>query len=152
MYLAAIADSQPQPPTMHSQYPPSGIMQPGGHYMQQQQAQSMTPQAMMAARSSMLYNPQPYAALQQTQPMHGQFSLNFGASNGLTMLQGESNIAGHGGSTLLHDYGRGTSGDTGLLGIGRILGKQDMASSSSSDGRGHDGSENLYLKSADDGN
>ncbi|KHN31481.1 Calcium-responsive transactivator [Glycine soja] len=37
MYLAAIADSQPQPPTMPGQYPPSGMMQQGAHYMQAQQ-------------------------------------------------------------------------------------------------------------------
>ena len=37
------------------QFPSSGIMQPGAHYMQQhQQAQQMTPQALMAACSSML--------------------------------------------------------------------------------------------------
>ncbi|GAB2277609.1 hypothetical protein Dimus_012317 [Dionaea muscipula] len=156
MYLAAIADSQPQPPTMHSQFPPSGIMQPGGHYMQHQQAQSMTPQALMAARSSMLYSQQPYAALQQTQAMHGQMGMGSGSSSGLPMLQGEHNINGAGSSGLLSDFGRSTTGD-GMLGIGRGLGKHDMASAGSADhGRGGhgggDGSENLYLKSSDDGN
>nr|GMC65533.1 GRF1-interacting factor 1 [Ipomoea batatas] len=48
MYLAAIADSQPQPPSMHSQ--------PGGAYLQHQQAaqQISTQSLMAAARSPML--------------------------------------------------------------------------------------------------
>ncbi|GFP80769.1 hypothetical protein PHJA_000220200 [Phtheirospermum japonicum] len=54
MYLAAIADSQPQPPTMHSsQYPGGGVLQPGAHYMQKQQ-QQMMPQSLMAARFHVL--------------------------------------------------------------------------------------------------
>ncbi|KAG5224465.1 Carbohydrate transport and metabolism [Salix suchowensis] len=55
IYLAAIADCQPHPSTMHAHFPSSGIIQPGAHYMQQHpQAQQMTPPALMAARSSVL--------------------------------------------------------------------------------------------------
>lgn len=69
MYLAAIADSQPQAP-LHSQYTQGGMMQqPGGHYMQQhQQAQQMSPQALMAARSSMLYGQQQYWRYNSSKP------------------------------------------------------------------------------------
>ncbi|KAL9259124.1 GRF1-interacting factor 1-like protein [Drosera capensis] len=158
MYLAAIADSQPQPPLMHSQFPPSGIMQPGAaHYMQQhQQVLAMSPQAMMAARSSMLYNQQPYAALQQTQGLHGQLGIGSGSSSstGITMLQGEPNMSMAGSSALFSDFGRSNAGE-GMLGIGsRGLNKQDMVSAGSADGRSHtsDGSDSLYLKSPDDGN
>ncbi|XP_074320680.1 GRF-interacting factor 1-like [Silene latifolia] len=65
MYLAAIADAQPQQASVHSQYPQNSMMQSGAHYIQQQQqqqqqAQQMSPQALMAARSSMLYSQQAY--------------------------------------------------------------------------------------------
>ncbi|KEH35642.1 hypothetical protein MTR_3g097190 [Medicago truncatula] len=49
MCLAAIADSQPQPPTTTGQYPSSGMMQQGGHCMQAQQAQQMTQQQLLAS-------------------------------------------------------------------------------------------------------
>ncbi|KAK6136096.1 hypothetical protein DH2020_030201 [Rehmannia glutinosa] len=140
MYLAAIADSQPQPPTMHSQ--------PGAHYMQQhQQAQQMTPQSLMAARSSMLYGAQPYPSLQQ-QALHGQLGMSSGGSSGL-MLQGEPHTGGGSGGGGFPDFVRGSQGD----GLQRGLGggsKQDNVS----EGRGgSDGGETHYLKSGDhDGN
>ncbi|PIN20244.1 Calcium-responsive transcription coactivator [Handroanthus impetiginosus] len=149
MYLAAIADSQPQPPTMHSQYPPSGIMQPGAHYLQHQQAQQMTPQSLMAARSSMLYGTQPYPSLQQQQQaLHSQL----GGSSGL-MLQGEPHSSTLGGGGF-PDFVRGNPGD-GLQTSARALAggsKQDIGSNVSGEGRGNDGGETLYLKSNDDGN
>ncbi|KAM7269651.1 hypothetical protein ACFE04_025148 [Oxalis oulophora] len=140
MYLAAIADSQPQPPTMHSQYSSSGMVQQG--YTQHQQGQ-MTPQSILAARSSMMYNQQPYASLQQQQALHSQLGMSSGGTTGLHMLQGEGNATGTGG---FPDFGRG--------------GKQDMGSSGSAEGRGGgnnggqvgDGGETLYLKVSDDGN
>ncbi|KAI4311017.1 hypothetical protein MLD38_035954 [Melastoma candidum] len=148
MYLAAIADSQPQQPALHSQFATSGMMQPG-HYMQQQQAQQMTQQSLMAARSSMLYSQQPYASMeQQAAVLHGQLSMGSGggASGGINILQAE---ASHSGSSL-----------GGFLDFGRN--KHEMGNSSSAEGgRGgstgngkgsSDGGENLYLKSADDGN
>ncbi|KAJ4845530.1 hypothetical protein Tsubulata_015614 [Turnera subulata] len=145
MYLAAIADSQPQPPTMHSQFPPTGIMQPGAHYMQHQQAAQMTPQALMAARSSMLYAQQPFSALQQQQALHSQLGMSCGGSTGLHMLQSEASAAGGSGG-----MGAGGFGDFGGS-------KQDIGSTStdggrSSGGQGSDGGETLYLKASDDGN
>ncbi|KAK9732886.1 hypothetical protein RND81_04G029700 [Saponaria officinalis] len=132
MYLAAIADAQPQQATMHSQYPQSSMMQSGGHYMQQhQQSQQMTPQALMAARSSMMYSQQAYSALQQSQALQGQM--------GLTMLHGEThNNAGSSGilGGAYPDFGRGLKHDMGSEGRG----------GSSGDG------ESLYLKSGEDGN
>ncbi|KAL2345812.1 hypothetical protein Fmac_007097 [Flemingia macrophylla] len=158
MYLAAIADSQPQPPTMTGQYPPSGIMQQGGHYMQAQQAQQMTPQQLMAARSSLLYLQQPYSALQQQQAMHNQL----GVSSGLHMMQSEGNnvnvgpgSSSIGGSGGFPDFIRGSTGE-GLHSAGRgIIGSSKQDIGGSSDGRGGssgEGGETLYLKSADDGN
>ncbi|XP_028063678.1 GRF1-interacting factor 1 isoform X2 [Camellia sinensis] len=159
MYLAAIADSQPQPPTMHSQFPPSGIMQPGGHYLQQhQQAQQMTPQSLMAARSSMLYSQQQFSALQQQQALHSQLGMSSGGSSGLHMLQSEANSSGTTGGALgaggFPDFGRGSTGE-GLQASGR--GKQEIGSSEgrgggSSGGNGGEGGESLYLKAGEDGN
>ncbi|KAI3458720.1 hypothetical protein Pfo_015383 [Paulownia fortunei] len=157
MYLAAIADSQPQPPSMHSQYPAGGILQPSAHYMQQhQQAQQMTPQSLMAARSSMLYGAQPYPSLQQ-QALHSQLGMSSGGSSGL-MLQGEPHSAGGSaglGGGGFPDFVRGTPGE-GLQTSARALAggsKQDIGSNVSAEGRGgSDGGETLYLKSAEDGN
>lgn len=147
MYLAAIADSQPQPSSMHSQFSSGGMMQPGTHnylQQQQQQVQQMATQQLMAARSSsMLYGQQ------QQQPqlspfqqgLHGSqlgMSSGSGGSTGLHhMLQSESSPHGGGFS---HDFVRAN--------------KQDIGSSMSAEGRGGnsggDGGENLYLKASED--
>ncbi|KAG5044402.1 hypothetical protein GLYMA_03G249000v4 [Glycine max] len=163
MYLAAIADSQPQPPTMPGQYPPSGMMQQGAHYMQaQQQTQQMSPQQLMAARSSLLYAQQPYSALQQQQAMHSAL----GSSSGLHMLQSEgSNVnVGSGSGSVgggFPDLVRGGGGGGGSTGEGLhsggrgIMGSSKQEIGGSSEGRGggsSEGGENLYLKIADDGN
>ncbi|XP_041022328.1 GRF1-interacting factor 1-like [Juglans microcarpa x Juglans regia] len=163
MYLAAIADSQPQPPTMHGQFPSGGIMQPGAQYMHHQQAQQMTPQSLMAARSSM-YGQQSFSALQQQQALHSQLGMSSGGSAGLHMLQNDANHAGGNGALGLGgfpDFGRGSSGE-GLQGGSRgIAGgsKQDIGNAGSAEGRGGssasrdvDGGDTLYLKAADDGN
>ncbi|OMO71984.1 hypothetical protein CCACVL1_18002 [Corchorus capsularis] len=148
MYLAAIADSQPQP--MHTQFPAGGIVQPGGHYVQHQQAQQMTPQSLMAARSSMLY------AQQQQQALHNQLGMSSGGSAGIHMLQSEASTAGGSGalgSGGFPDFGRGSYGE-GMHGGRAMAGgsKQDIGSAGSAEGRGGDGGETLYLKAADDGN
>ncbi|XP_022946715.1 GRF1-interacting factor 1 [Cucurbita moschata] len=158
MYLAAIADSQPQPTAMHAQYSSSGIIQPGGHYIQHQQAQQMTPQSLMAARSSMLYTQQPYSTLQQQQALHSQLGMSSGGGIGFNMLQNDAANAGGGNGGGLGGGGGGFPdfGHGGSLGGGS---KQEMGGTGSGEGRGGssgshggDGGETLYLKSADDGN
>ncbi|KAF8392248.1 hypothetical protein HHK36_022590 [Tetracentron sinense] len=163
MYLAAIADSQPPPPTMHAQFPPNAIMQPGAHYMQHQQAQQMTPQSLMAARSSMLYAQQPLSALQQQQALHSQLGMSSGGNNGLHMLHSEANAHSALGTGNFAELGRGTAGE-GLQAASRgvtVASKQDVRSSGSAEGRGGgnsgvqgvDGGESMYLKgAAEDGN
>ncbi|KAL3649762.1 hypothetical protein CASFOL_006165 [Castilleja foliolosa] len=138
MYLAAIADSQPQPPTMHSQYPGSGVMQPGPHYMQQQMT---TPQSHMG-RSSMFYGSQPYPSLQQQQQQQQSLHSQLG------MLQGEPQSAGLGG---FPDFIRGDGMPGGARGLAGGS-KQDRE-----EGRGgsdhHGSSETHYMKGgAHDGN
>ncbi|KAJ8759454.1 hypothetical protein K2173_006996 [Erythroxylum novogranatense] len=155
MYLAAIADSQPQPPNMHSQYPSTSIMQPGTHYMQHQQAQQMAQQSLLAARSSMLYT-QPYSALQQQQALHNQLGMSSGGNTGLNMLQSEASTAAGGalGAGGFLDFGR-DSGGRGMAGTSN----QDIGSAGSSEGRGgssagqsDEAGETVYLKASDEGN
>ncbi|XP_027367317.1 GRF1-interacting factor 1-like [Abrus precatorius] len=160
MYLAAIADSQPQPTPIPGQYPPSGIMQQGAHYMQAQQAQQMTQQQLMASRSSLLYAQQPFSVLQQQQGLHSQLGMSSSGSPGLHMLQSEpTNVGGNAtiGTGGFPEFIRASTGD-GLQGRGLISsGKQDIGSSGegrggSSSGHSGEAGETLYLKSAADGN
>ncbi|XP_038993742.1 GRF1-interacting factor 1-like [Hibiscus syriacus] len=110
MYLAAIADAQPQPPAVYAQFPSSGIMQPeAGHYMPHQQAQPMTPQSLMASQASMLYAQQPFLALQQ-QSIHGQVGMSSAGRSGGFVARGfpdfvrVSSVEGmHGGGKALKD-------------------------------------------------
>ncbi|KAG5608773.1 hypothetical protein H5410_020054 [Solanum commersonii] len=112
MYLAAIADSQPQPSSMHSQFSSGGMMQPGTHsylQQQQQQAQQMATQQLMAARSSsMLYGQQQQQQSQLSQFQQGLHSSQLGMSSGSGgstglhhMLQSESSPHGGGGGSLM---------------------------------------------------
>ncbi|TYH07690.1 hypothetical protein ES288_A08G253900v1 [Gossypium darwinii] len=121
MYLAAIADSQPQPPAIYAQA--------GGHYMQQQQqTQQMTLQSLMAARSSMLYGQQPFSDLQQ-QVLHGPLGMSSGGSTGLHMLQSEASTTGGNGALgagVFPAFRHGSSGE----------GKQDIGSAGSAETRG----------------
>ncbi|CAK9187645.1 unnamed protein product [Ilex paraguariensis] len=122
----------------------------------------MTPQSLMAARSSMLYSQQQLSSLQQQQALHSHLGMSSGGSSGLHMLQGEATSAGGSGALGgFPDFGRGTAGD-GLQATGRgMLGesKQDIGSAGSSEGRGGNsgghggnGGEALYLKATEDGN
>nr|BCD41001.1 protein ANGUSTIFOLIA 3 [Monophyllaea glabra] len=149
MYLAAIADSQPQPPTLHSQYPTGGIMQPGVHYGHHQQAQPMTtPQSIMAARSSLLYGQQQYPSL-LPQALNSQLGMSPGGSSGLMLqLQGHephasSTASGAFGGGAFPDYSRSTSGDGLQSGTRRLGGETHQ------DARGETG---LYMKGSNDRN
>ncbi|KAK9078675.1 hypothetical protein SSX86_002732 [Deinandra increscens subsp. villosa] len=138
MYLAAIADSQPQAPSLHPQYHQGGMMQqPGGHYMQQQ----ISPQSLMAARSSsMMYSQHPYPSLQhQQQTMHGPLGVSSSSgASGLHMLNTSNNNVVASGMNL----------GGGFPEFGR---KQDVGVSGGSSGGDGDGGETLYLKSPEKG-
>ena len=133
--------------SLYEQYPPSASMQSGSRYMQQQ-AQQMTPQSLMAARSSMLYAQSPMSALQQQQQaaMHGQLGMSSGGnSSGFPILHGEASVGGNGtlsAGGVFPDFGR-SSGS----------GKQEMGSEGrggSSGGQSGDGTEPLYLKGTEE--
>uniref|UniRef100_A0ACD5X3Y9 Uncharacterized protein n=1 Tax=Avena sativa TaxID=4498 RepID=A0ACD5X3Y9_AVESA len=122
MYLAAIADSQPPQTASLSQYPSNLMMQSGPRYMPQQSGQMMSPQSLMAARSSMMYAQQGMSPLQQQQQQqqqhqaaaHGQLGMSSGTTSGFNILHGEASMGGGGGagnsmmnSSVFSDYGRG---------------------------------------------
>ncbi|KAG9445188.1 hypothetical protein H6P81_016528 [Aristolochia fimbriata] len=159
MYLAAIADSQPQPPTMHAQFAANPAMQSGSRFLQHQQAQQMTPQSLMAARSSMLYAQQPLSALhQQQEALQNQLGMRSGRDGGLNMLHGETTIGGSSGGTLtaggFPDFGRGTGDGLQAASRGMTSGsKGDMGNAGTSEGQGgqRDGNETpLYLKGSEE--
>ncbi|CAD6206536.1 unnamed protein product [Miscanthus lutarioriparius] len=120
MYLAAIADSQP-PQT--AQYPSNLMMQPGPRYMPPQSGQMMSPQSLMAARSSMMYAHPSMSPLQQQQAAHGQLGMASGGGGGTTsgfsILHGEASMGGAAGAGagnsmmnagMFSGFGRSSSG------------------------------------------
>ncbi|KAL6005713.1 GRF1-interacting factor [Asimina triloba] len=56
MYLAAIADAQPQAVAVPPQVPPHAVMQPGGHYTQHSQVGAQLP--VFAEKVPLQFNPQ----------------------------------------------------------------------------------------------
>uniref|UniRef100_A0A5B7CD33 Putative GRF1-interacting factor 1-like isoform X2 n=1 Tax=Davidia involucrata TaxID=16924 RepID=A0A5B7CD33_DAVIN len=98
MYLAAIADCQPQPPSMYAQL--------GANYMQHQQSQETITQA----RSPMLYaqQQQPYSAFQQQQSLQSQLGISSAGSSGLQTQHSNIN-AGRGGTGPFAITGEGAS-------------------------------------------
>ncbi|XP_009417121.2 GRF-interacting factor 1-like isoform X1 [Musa acuminata AAA Group] len=148
MYLAAIADSQ-QVPTLAQQFPPNTVMQSGPRYIPHQQAQPMTPQSLLAARSSMLYAQSPMSTLQQQQQaaLHSQLGVGSGGNSGFNVLHGEASIGGNGmlAAGVFSDFGRSN------------LVKQEAGNASSAEGRGGnpgrqsgDGAEPLYSKGSEE--
>uniref|UniRef100_A0A1D1YX61 Calcium-responsive transactivator n=1 Tax=Anthurium amnicola TaxID=1678845 RepID=A0A1D1YX61_9ARAE len=152
MYLAAIADSQPQMPTIAQQFPPNSLMQSGTRFGQPQQPQLMTPQSLMVARSPVLYAQSSLSALQQhqqqqQQELHSQLGMCPGGNNELHMLHGQSGVASS--RTL-------TAGGFSDFGHNSSTGKQEIGGST--EGRGGssgvqsgDGSESLYMKGSEEG-
>ncbi|XP_078437385.1 SSXT family protein isoform X2 [Wolffia australiana] len=139
MYLAAIADSQPQIPTV-TQFPPNPLMQSSSRYMQPPPQPISSAQPLMMSRSPMLYAQSPFQAMQQQQQhqqhqqqdLHSQ--LGMGGSSELHMLPVQGGLGG-----VFSDFGRRAT-------------KQEMGggAAGTSEGRGGDGSEPLYLKSGSD--
>ncbi|XP_008794036.1 GRF-interacting factor 1 [Phoenix dactylifera] len=149
MYLAAIADSQPQVPTI-AQFPPNAVMQSGPRYMQHQQAQQMTPQSLMAARSAMLYAQSPMSALQQQQQaaLHSQLGMSSGGNSGYNMLHGETSIGGNGtlAAGVFPDFGR--SSGSAKQEVGNALPTEGHGGNSG--GQSGDATEPLYLKGSEE--
>ncbi|XP_039025218.1 GRF1-interacting factor 2-like [Hibiscus syriacus] len=111
MYLAAIADAQPQTtPTMPLQMAPHPAMQPGGYFMQHPQAAAMAQQqGMFSQRMPFQFNnphqmqdaQQQQLHLQHQQAMQAQMGIRPGGSNnGMHPMQAEANLGGGGSGGL----------------------------------------------------
>ncbi|KAF9600808.1 hypothetical protein IFM89_012547 [Coptis chinensis] len=87
MYLAAIADAQPQAPAVPSQMPPHPAMQQGGHYMQHPQAALQQPSGYQP-KTPMQFNPQQLQEHQRQQlhqhqqALQGHMGIRPGVNNG----------------------------------------------------------------------
>ncbi|KAL3517329.1 hypothetical protein ACH5RR_024231 [Cinchona calisaya] len=138
MYLAAIADAQPQTPTMPPQMAPHPAMQQGGFYMQHPQAAAMTQQpGMFPPKMPLQYNnPHQMQDHQQQQHQHqhqhqhrqaiqGQVSVRAGGpSNGMHPMHSEAALGGgaSGGppaSSGQSDRNKQEASETGRLGDGQ---------------------------------
>jgi hypothetical protein len=115
----------------------------------------MSPQSLMAARSSMMYAQQAMSPLQQQQQQqqhqaaHGQLGMSSGTTSGFNILHGEASMGGGGGASnsmmnagVFSDYGRG--------------GGKEGSTSLSADARGansgaHSG-DGEYLKGTEEDN
>lgn len=150
MYLAAIADSQPQPPPVHQQVPPAAVMQGGLHYMAHQQAQQQMAQqqALMAARNPLQYTQQSLSSMhhaaqqhqqQQQQAMAAHHGMSAGGNNNLTGIPSGTGLGGNNSlsSGGFPDFSRaGNSGDD--LQVSRGLGGEMRGNNKSDGGPGAD--------------
>ncbi|KAK4723694.1 hypothetical protein R3W88_026473 [Solanum pinnatisectum] len=100
MYLAAIADAQPQSPAIPTQMAPHPAMQQGGFYMQHPQAAAMTQQQGMFTSKMPLQFNNPQQLHDQQQLQHQQLqrqqqAMQLGGSNsGMhSTLGGTSNVS-----------------------------------------------------------
>ncbi|XP_050385140.1 GRF1-interacting factor 3-like [Argentina anserina] len=116
MYLAAIADAQPQPqaPTMPAQLAPHPAMQQAGYYMQHPQAaaamaqqQGLFPQKMQMQFNSAQQMHEVQQQLHQ-QAMQGQMGMRPGGANGMPSMHHTEST--HGGSKQDNPEA-GTGGD-----------------------------------------
>ncbi|KAL8554071.1 hypothetical protein ACS0TY_002334 [Phlomoides rotata] len=104
MYLAAIADAQPQTPAMPSQMTPHPAMQQGGFYMQHPQAAAMTQQSPGMFQQRPLFNsPHPLQDPQNNQQPHPQVPMGLrpiGTNNGMNTPHNDANLVGGSSSVM----------------------------------------------------
>ncbi|KAJ8900652.1 hypothetical protein K2173_025429 [Erythroxylum novogranatense] len=141
MYLAAIADAQPQAPTMPPQMAPHAAMQQGAYYAQHPQA-AVAAAAAMAQQSGLFPSKMPLQfnhphQMQDTQQLHqaamqGQMGMRpIGPNNGMHPMHTEATLGSSGPSIAAGSHeARGGS-------------KQDLsdAGATGTDGQGGEGSE-----------
>ncbi|KAF3973368.1 hypothetical protein ACB098_06G218200 [Castanea mollissima] len=157
MYLAAIADAQPQAPTMPPQMTPHPALQQGGYFMQHPQAAAMAQQqGIFPPKMPLQFNnphqiQDPQQQLhQQQQAIQGQMAMRAGgANNGLHPIHTENILGG------------GSSGPPSIAGPNDIRGgsKQDGSEvgtagadgqGSSAAGHGSGDGESSYLKGSEE--
>ncbi|XP_043726035.1 GRF1-interacting factor 2-like [Telopea speciosissima] len=175
MYLAAIADAQPQAANTPPQMPPHPAMQQGGHYVQYPQAAMAHQPGVFAPRAPLQFNPQQMQEQQQLQlqqqhqqAMQGPMGMRPGANNGMLAVHNETTVGGGGSQPSavgLSEFTRG--GGSGNSGAGASSGsldvrgrsKHDVSEAGSGDGQGNSAAghgsadgDPSYLKGAEDGN
>lgn len=105
MYLAAIADAQPQTPAMPSQMSPHPAMQQGGFYMQHPQAAAMAQQSpSMFQQRPPFSSPHLLQDPQSNQQAHPQGPMSLrpiGSNNGMNSPHNDGNLGG-GSSSVVH--------------------------------------------------
>ncbi|KAJ7982436.1 GRF1-interacting factor like [Quillaja saponaria] len=162
MYLAAIADAQPQAPTVPPQMAPHPAMQQGGYYMQHPQAAAMAhqqglfPQKMPSQfnnpHQNLMQDSQQQLHLQQQHAMQGQMGMRpAGGNNGMHPMHTEVTLGGGSGGGP-----PSTSGPTDVRGGGKqyateagTAGADGHGSSAAASQSGGDG-ESSYLKGSDE--
>lgn len=169
MYLAAIADAQPQTPTLPSQMAPHPAMQQGGYYMQHPQAAMAQQPGIFPQKVALQFNSphqiqehqqqQLHQQQQQQQQLHqqhqqaiqGQMSMRpGGANNGMHAMHTETSVGGGSGggppSTAGLNERGGTKQDGGSEAA--TTGADGQGSSVATHGTG-DG-ETTYMKGSED--
>ncbi|KAG2725647.1 hypothetical protein I3843_01G076400 [Carya illinoinensis] len=159
MYLAAIADAQPQTPAMPPQMAPHPALQQGGYYMQHPQAAAMAQQpGIFPQKLPLQYNnphqmqdPQQQLHQQHQQAIQGQMGLRAGgANNGLHSMHTETTHGGgsSGGPPSVagpNDVRGGSKQDGSEVGTAGADGQ-----GSSAGGHGGGDGESSYLKGSEE--
>ncbi|XP_073130515.1 GRF1-interacting factor 3-like isoform X2 [Henckelia pumila] len=141
MYLAAIADAQPQTSAMPPQMTPHPAMQQGAFYMPHPQAAAMAQQAGIFPARAPFNSPHPMQDLrQQLQPpphLHATQAY-VGAANGMHPAQTETNLGGSrsvpsskSGPTDTRGVNKQDKPDTGATGRSDVKGSSNVAHGSS---------------------
>ncbi|GMY09064.1 GRF1-interacting factor 3-like [Fagus crenata] len=157
MYLAAIADAQPQAPTMPPQMAPHPALQQGGYFMQHPQAAAMAQQAgifpqklpMQFNNPHQIQDPQQQLHQQHQQAIQGQMAMRAGgANNGLHPMHTEATLGGGSSGPSIggpNDVRGGSKQDGSEVGT---VGADGHGSSAAGHGSG-DG-ESSYLKGSEE--
>ncbi|KAJ9188616.1 hypothetical protein P3X46_003952 [Hevea brasiliensis] len=144
MYLAAIADAQPQTPTMPPQMAPHPAMQQGAYYMQHPQAAAMAQQSGIFPQKMPLQFNNPHQ-MQDPQQLHqaaiqGQMGMRpMGANNGMHPMHAEATLGSNGPSATAgsNDVRGGSKQDASEAGASGADGQGNAAAGHS----GADGTE-----------
>ncbi|XP_062156856.1 GRF1-interacting factor 3 [Alnus glutinosa] len=159
MYLAAIADAQPQAPTMPPQMAPHPALQQGGYYMQHPQAAAMAQQPGIFPPKLPLQFNNPHQIQDQQQQLHqqhqqhqqaiqGQMGMRAGgANNGLHPMHTETTLGGggSGGPPSVNDVRGGSKQDGSEVGAAGADGQGSSAA-----GHGSGDGESSYLKGSEE--
>lgn len=149
MYLAAIADAQPQGGQSSQMQAPAPSMQPAQQYMQQQQQQLQ----MMSQRNATMipsYLQQSQQSSQQS--FYSQQSLLSGGGGSIHMMSSDRGIGGNGSQASPGYSDGGRDGNPMAMAMqGDMHGGNgaDLGDGGNGHGQGNDDSEASYLKGSD---